>query len=65
MQVSARRAAAIAALGFAVGGFTMWLWDRPSDLYTCVLHEMRGQPDNMKVVAAKVCGDRFGTAEEN
>lgn len=50
----------IALSGFVAGIALMWFWDRPSDLYTCLLYEMRHQPEGSRPVAIKVCTDKFG-----
>ena len=50
--------------GLVVALLGAWLWDRPQNFYECMLHEMRGQPDEMKQIAGWVCQQVFEVPTE-
>jgi hypothetical protein len=53
------RLAAIAAVIFIAGAISASLWERPNSYLRCMLKEMRGEPDSMRQIAARVCLDDF------
>lgn len=50
----------VLALGLVAGVLAMWLWDKPTDFYGCVLSKMQGEPDGMISYAARICGRKYG-----
>ena len=50
----------IAATALLAGAAAVSVWfSRPHNAKECLLAEMRGQPDIMRQVAIRLCGDRF------
>lgn len=52
-------AAGIAVFIFLAGMGAGMKLSRPDDIYTCVLDEMRGQPESMTQLAWMTCSQRY------